>query len=257
MKSLRTAFALLALAALSVAGPSERIIGGSYTSDGDYPEVVSVYTDPLVGGRRHLCGGIIVNDNHVLTTATCVEGEGTLYLHVMGAGSNLDGTSGYEEYKNVNEIFIHENYEAVTHTNDLAILRLSHNFVFVSGLISPAVLPPPDTPEPATGTVVTVVGWGQDGPDGVIQSQQKAVNLTYMSQVECADIYGMFVQPNEGCLQSTETEGVCVGDEGALVRAADGTALAMVSWHLSCNDYPAVVNLLAPYYDWIVGHFES
>lgn len=51
--------------------------------------------------------------------------EGTLYLHVMGAGANLDGTSGYEEYKNVNQIFIHENYDSVTHMNDLAILRVS------------------------------------------------------------------------------------------------------------------------------------
>lgn len=147
----------------------------------------------------------------------------------MGAGANLDGTSGYEEYKNVNEIFIHPEYEPVSHVNDLAVLRvrkkrsldkvlhfslqkwqsnaqyfflrcsfvspsslsshilyltpidevmhvldtspcscsffpqLSHNFVFVSDLVSPAVLSPPDTPEPATGTDLTVVGWGQDG----------------------------------------------------------------------------------------------
>lgn len=42
----------------------------------------------------------------------------------MGAGANLDGTSGYEEYKNVNEIFIHPEYEPVSHVNDLAVLRV-------------------------------------------------------------------------------------------------------------------------------------
>ena len=42
-------------------------------------------------------------------------------------------------------------------------IQLSHNFVFVSGLVSPAVLPAPETAEPATGTRMTAVGWGKDG----------------------------------------------------------------------------------------------
>lgn len=60
----------------------------------------------------------------------------TRYLHVMGAGSNLDAPQGYEEFKKVNEIFIHEEYEPTAKLNDLAILRVSRR----GGLITVLVL---------------------------------------------------------------------------------------------------------------------
>ncbi|XP_045139209.1 mite allergen Der f 3-like [Portunus trituberculatus] len=255
MKSLRVVLSLLALVAAVSAVPSHRIVGGEFTEEGDFPEMVSVYTDPLIGSKQHLCGGIILNDNHVLTTASCVNGRSS--LHVMGAGVSLEDQSGYEEHKTVNMVIIHPDYDSVTKAHDLAILKLSHNFIFVTGLISPAVLPAPDTAEPATGTKMVAVGWGKDGPDGELQTMQKAVNMTYLSRDECSVIFGTFVQPNEGCLEGGDGHGICLGDEGGIAEDQEGTAMALVSWHVSCDAFPAVVTLLAPYHEWITSHFDT
>ncbi|KAG0723396.1 Mite allergen Der f 3 [Chionoecetes opilio] len=257
MENLRLVLSLLALAALGAASPFSRIVGGIHTKEGDYPEMVEVYSDPLIGGRSHLCGGVIMNDNHILTTATCVKGHNTGSLYVMAAGISLVDETDYQEHKSVNEVIVHPGFDPVTKGDDLAILRISHNFVFVSGLISPAILPMAGTPEPTTGTPLTAVGWGKDGVDGLIQEHQKAVNLTYLNREECSEVFGTFVQPNEGCLEGDEAEGVCMGDEGGVVEDKDGVTIAIVSWHISCDAFPGVVTLLAPYHEWITSHFDS
>ncbi|ROT62277.1 Ovochymase-2 protein, partial [Penaeus vannamei] len=118
-----------------------RIVGGPRSDWGQFPMMVAVLTRPLIGTSKLLCGGTVLNDNHVLTSASCVMDHTALGLKVMAAGLDLLGSAGYEEYKNIQHVFIHEAYDPVTKTNDIAVLRTGQNFVFVEGLIDPTVLP--------------------------------------------------------------------------------------------------------------------
>lgn len=61
--------------------------------------------------------------------------RGTVSMKVMGAGSNLDAPAGYEEFKNVNEVFINEGYEPTSQVNDLAVLRVRRKGGFRSLLL--------------------------------------------------------------------------------------------------------------------------
>jgi len=47
---------------------SGRIIGGNTASAGQFP-----YQAALDRNGRHACGGSIINNNHILTAAHCVE----------------------------------------------------------------------------------------------------------------------------------------------------------------------------------------
>ncbi|KAK3860267.1 hypothetical protein Pcinc_033680 [Petrolisthes cinctipes] len=253
-----TFITLAAAAAGAATGGLGRIVGGTNARNGDFPEVVSVLEDFLLGQSEHLCGGVIINDNHVLTTATCVQDYGATGLQVMGAGTNLGGTAGYEEFKNVQRKFIHPEFNASSKANDLAVLRLSHNFVFVTGLITPADLPLTGTPEPALDTLMSVAGWGRDQYEGGLQLQMKAVNMTYLPYADCQVVFGPQLQDNNACLTGDIGKGVCEGDEGAGVfNTADRSLAALVAWHVGCDAYPAAVTLLAPYYDWIISMFEA
>ncbi|XP_042867582.1 trypsin beta-like [Penaeus japonicus] len=157
-------FLVLALAFSGAWGGSlkgTRIVGGPMSEWGDFPMMVAVLTRPLIGRSELLCGGTIINDNHILTSASCVTDHSALGLKVMGAGLDLLGSAGYEEFKNIQQVFIHESYDPTTKQNDIAVLRTSHNFVFVHDLIEPTVLPADDT-EPASGAFASVAGWGMD-----------------------------------------------------------------------------------------------
>ncbi|XP_071534322.1 chymotrypsin-2-like [Panulirus ornatus] len=233
----------------------ERIVGGEYTADGDFPEVVSVMTRPLIGEGQHLCGGLILNENHVLTTATCVLGRGARDLKVVAAGSDLSG-SGDEEVRNVQKIFIYDFFDSVTKENDLAVLRTSRNFVFVQGLVGPGLLPETGTAEPSSGTIVTVAGWGRDKYEGEQSPMQRAVNLTYVTHSECQTVYGATLQSNHGCMVGEPNHGVCDGDEGGPVLM-DGLAIGIVAWQVGCDAYPASLTLLEYYYVWIQAMLDA
>lgn len=222
---------------------------------GQFPMMVAVLTRPLIGTSKLLCGGTVLNDNHVLTSASCVMDHTALGLKVMAAGLDLLGSAGYEEYKNIQHVFIHEAYDPVTKTNDIAVLRTGQNFVFVEGLIDPTVLPEDDL-EPASGAFASVAGWGMDRYEGSTVQEQRTVNGTYMPNAECVGIFGQVVSSEKACFQGEVGAGVCDGDEGGPILV-DGVQVALVSQNVGCQAYPAIVTRLGPFLDWIKSHFEA
>ncbi|XP_063588814.1 trypsin alpha-3-like [Penaeus indicus] len=232
-----------------------RIVGGQRSDWGEFPMMVAVLTRPLFGTSELICGGTIINDNHVLTSASCVMDHTALGLKVMAAGLDLLGSAGYEEFKNIQHVFIHESYDNITKANDIAILRTSHNFVFVTGLIDPAVLPEDDL-EPASGSFASVAGWGMDKYEGSTTQEQRTVNGTYLNSSECAAIFGQAITPEKSCFQGDVGAGVCDGDEGGPILV-DGVQVALVSQNVGCQAYPAIVTRLGPFLEWIKDHFEA
>lgn len=71
------AIALLAIAfaveVKSTAEPTERVFGGAFSRPGQFPYQVSL-KEPRGSIIWHFCGGAIISDQFVLTTAKCTQG---------------------------------------------------------------------------------------------------------------------------------------------------------------------------------------
>ncbi len=73
----------------------------------------------------HFCGGIVYNENYVITAAHCCEGQNPGGVQVALGEHNLFATDGDEYKVGVSEIIIHEDYGVFSYSNDICLLRTS------------------------------------------------------------------------------------------------------------------------------------
>ncbi|KAF2753830.1 trypsin [Pseudovirgaria hyperparasitica] len=228
MVSTITRTAALLLPAIAAAFPapqvSVQIVGGEAAAEGDVPFIVS-----LQKSGTHFCGGSLLNANTVLTAAHCSQQSPSGIT--VRAGSLKWASGGVTS--EVSEIIVHPAYsKAIKLDSDVAIWKLSTP---IEG-IAYASLPEAGS-SPATGSTVTVAGWGttKEGVSGAPESLRK-VDLPVISPGECKAEYGdakisntmLCAGPTEGGKDS------CQGDSGGPLFDASKTLVGVVSWGQGC-----------------------
>jgi secreted trypsin-like serine protease len=53
----------------NIRGPAQRIVGGRFASDGEFPWIISLHKN-----ERFRCGGSIIDTKTIVTAAHCVQG---------------------------------------------------------------------------------------------------------------------------------------------------------------------------------------
>ena len=113
---------------------SNYICEGKSVNINDYPWLVSIQFD-FFGQVKHACGGVIISDVFVLTTASCFDGALSLFsLFSVHAGIDniFHPSNTNEQIRRVSEITLHPNYTSETFHNDLSLVRISSAFDFKS-----------------------------------------------------------------------------------------------------------------------------
>lgn len=127
------------------------IVGGSASGPGQFPFVASLRTLFNV----HQCGGCIISNRWILTSAHCTwHGRPNLLLVAIGAHTQSDGYI----YR-IDTVAIHPNYNPEGVVNDIALIRTINEIAFISGRIQPAQLPGFDLTEGGRITAY-LAGWG-------------------------------------------------------------------------------------------------
>ncbi|XP_069745621.1 coagulation factor IX-like [Narcine bancroftii] len=115
------------------------IIDDQRCQRGEYPwQVLLKHNDEIA------CGGVILNEDFVLTSAACVNPLHN-FTAVLGE-YNLDEDEGIEQSINVSRIHIHSRFSLVTFENDIALLELEKPILF-NNYTSPICLPEADFAE--------------------------------------------------------------------------------------------------------------
>jgi len=231
-----------------------RIVGGEAAHHGEFPHQIALLRGG-VGGSL-MCGGSLVNRNHVLTAAHCCDGQHAGNLAVQVGSNRLNHVDEDQADIAVKHVTMHENYDDWTLSNDICMLRLDSNADLSSDYIG-AIAMPEAGEEYEEGTICTVTGWGTTSEGGSLANKLQKVEVPVVSDANCRSSYG-----DEEITDSMICAGLaeggkdsCQGDSGGPFMCGDQLS-GIVSWGYGCAEagYPGVYTQTSYFIDWVTEH---
>ncbi|XP_023780495.1 complement factor I isoform X1 [Cyanistes caeruleus] len=234
----------------------KRIVGGEIAGKGEFPWQVAIKDISNESPAVH-CGGVYIGGCWVLTAAHCVRAN---RVHLYRVWVGMLSTVMYDKEINtfkVNQVIIHENYNASTYENDIALLELKvfgHSECSLEDTSIPACVPWSEYMF-KTGDRCKISGWG-------LEKDYKRTYILKWGSVDlfhnCSELYpGRFLKKMACAGTYDGSTDSCKGDSGGPLVCFDAENVAyvwgIVSWGESCGEsrHPGVYTQVASYYDWI------
>ncbi|XP_067424366.1 complement factor I isoform X2 [Emydura macquarii macquarii] len=234
----------------------KRIIGGNTAGKGEFPWQVAIRE----GSGSVNCGGIYIGGCWILTAAHCVrQSRVNQYRIWTGIIDTIAYNQEIDTFK-LKQVIIHENYNASSYQNDIALLEMKSNDKGKPCSLAysiPACVPWSEYLF-RSGHQCKVSGWGlADGYTKQFVLRWGNIHLF----PNCSDIY------EERFFKGMECAGTfdgsidsCKGDSGGPLVCMDSNNVAyvwgIVSWGENCGvkGYPGVYTKVASFFDWITHH---
>ncbi|XP_013106171.1 inactive serine protease scarface [Stomoxys calcitrans] len=195
-----------------------------------------------------LCGGAIIGDSVVLTTAACVQGVSVSDLRVKAGEWQLGSTDEPLPFQlvGVKKVEVHPSYDANSGSNDMAVLQLSQRLQFASH-IQPICISDKD-PSPSETCVTT--GWGKQALS--IHEEGAIMHVTTTTPVSRSDCGA----DSSGVCSSTKFD-ACQFDSGSALACGSGSSVllkGLYSVENACGEGQAV-RFVKPDVAWVNKQF--
>ncbi|XP_072314391.1 transmembrane protease serine 13a [Eucyclogobius newberryi] len=232
-----------------------RIIGGQVSKLGEWPWQVTLHFK-----GSHVCGGVLISQNFVLTAAHCFP-ENVNSSLVASKWKVYGGVVSLTELPqpyHVTRIILSENYDSSTNDHDIALLKLASPVDF-NDKVHPACLPSSDQ-QWRDGTECFTSGFGTtDAQSSSVSQSLRDVNVKIIDSEVC----NTGVSYNGGVTKNMLCAGhmgggkdSCQGDSGGpLVCENNGfwTLAGITSWGSGCAERhrPGVYTRVTSVLPWI------
>ncbi|XP_037943486.1 trypsin eta-like [Teleopsis dalmanni] len=245
---------VIIIAAVVVAAPEGRIIGGEVVDPWKHPYIVSIrYKESVNSTSLHRCAGVVYSQQVVITSAQCIVPYAHFErIYVKAAGNTRTGVDG--QLYPVKKWISHEKYSVWTADYDIGVLILEEPFNFKNLVIHPIAI---RNSLPSAGKMATIAGWGYREEFGPSSYNLEETQVPIVSSADCNNIYkvsGDEVTERMICAGYVATGGkdACQGDTGGPL-VVDDELVGLVSWGRGCArpGYPTVYSLVKSYVTWI------
>ncbi|XP_045687323.1 transmembrane protease serine 9-like [Phyllostomus hastatus] len=248
--SVHLAALILLGAALCVAQPRGRILGGSQAKPHERPYMASVQVN-----GTHVCGGFLVTERWVLSAAHCLEHVNTneTLVQVLLGAHSLSQPEPSKQLYDVIRAVPHPDSRLDTIDHDLLLLQLSEN-----ATLGPAVKPLPwqqEDRDVAGGTLCDVAGWGVINHSGRKPDLLQYLLLPVINRTICnlRKYHDGTVTERMMCAESKRNMDSCKGDSGGPL-VCNGVAEGVVtSGSRVCGNpkKPGIYTRVGSYTAWI------
>ncbi|XP_076295329.1 chymotrypsin-1-like [Lasioglossum baleicum] len=190
--------------AFATADEAERIVGGKEAEPGQFPYMASLRVR-----NRHICGGGIIDANHILTAAHCVTAANKNDIKdvtiVTATNSRTQGGNVYR----VEAMHYDPGYDSDP-DKDVAIIKLADRIVF-NDLQKPISMSDSRPPEEQ---YAVISGWGGVTPPPVQAPERLQYQFVRMIKFsDCRSVYPDIT--TAVCTNNGVNIGVCSGDSGS------------------------------------------
>ncbi|XP_071977960.1 serine protease 33-like [Engystomops pustulosus] len=245
---------------------SGRIVGGTDAAIGTWPWQVVVQSD-----NYDSCGGTLISDSWVLTSAHCFQMPPNLSANKIYLGVNQlsDMERSGTVIRRPKKIIIHPSYKDEGSSGDIALVEMERPVDFTP-MLFPVCLPSHSVNVPE-GTLCWATGWGYIKHKVPLPNPKtlQEVQVALIRSQTCESLYqkslgydpnGRLIQEDMLCAGYIDGQrDTCQGDSGGpLVCNVEGTWMQMgvISWGLGCAEpsHPGVYTSVQYYLSWIEGN---
>lgn len=198
---------------------------------GQWPWHAALFHVSSNGSSSYACGGTLLDQRHVLTSAHCVTTKRRKNIVPISGSKLVIHLGQYDlreitevQLRNVSEVHIHEEYS--TNRNDIAVLVLSSDVEY-SDFVIPICLDNRVDPDltKLVGQRGSVAGWGLTENHTVAQLLRTA-QMPVVSHVECVQadptLFGRYLDRGMFCAGERNGTSVCNGDSGGGFYISEG-----------------------------------
>lgn len=225
--------------------PESRIVGGEIAEEGSAPWQISLQNQY----GNHICGGVIIDDQYVLTSASCVAGVDKRVLRVVTSTNDWQGLA-WQYY--VEEVIVHCLFDKPLYSNDIALLKLTTKIAYDEKTQNITLA---HLDELVEGETLTMTGWGSWELGQHYPEELKKLDVTYITNERCKTIYGNSGDDIDGghlCGQPKSGSGACHGDTGGPLVNSKGQLVGIGNFGVPCAyGFPDVFARISFYDDWI------
>ena len=201
-------------------------------------------------GKGGGCGASLIHQDILLSGAHCREvyqGRGAY----VGAATNFGYDDG--EFHEDDRIVIHPDFNPDTFHNDAMLIKLQTS----SSLTPVPINRDPDMP--VTGTLLTVMGFGDTSFNGELSPNLLQATVSVYDFDQCTQVYATesVVLDRDAQFCALDDTGLgadaCQGDSGSPIIDERGVQMGIVSFGLGCGQVgiPATYTRISTYIDWI------
>ncbi|KAK1942587.1 Transmembrane protease serine 9 [Phytophthora citrophthora] len=215
----------------------DRIYGGSTVDAVKYPYIAQLNINKE--GGSFLCGGTLITSQFVVTAAHCVD--------TFDTGMTISATLG-SVVKTVSSYTIHPYYNAATHDNDVAVLKLQTTVD-----IDVVRLAKADGSDNKVGVTAVAYGWGNT-EDGETSMSLEKVSLKIISNTKCSPPYEGISVITKGmmCAWGGEGKDTCQGDSGGPLFSNNALVGIVSFGYQKCGEAPGVYTRVSYVRDFII-----
>ncbi|XP_072930069.1 CLIP domain-containing serine protease HP8-like isoform X3 [Epargyreus clarus] len=210
----------------------QRIIGGKQADPYEFPWMALIARS--LQGPQFTCGGSIINERYILTAAHCVFQRrieavriGEYEINPKNEPDCYMGACVTHKDFEVELSVVHEEYNQMLVTNDIALLRLTELMDFQQDNIYPICLPKTAQlrNKPLAYQTATVAGWGFT--EAYIKSSiLLKVDIPIVTVEDCRNFYNRHEGTDKKLCAGTIGKDSCGGDSGGplMVKVAGTSA---------------------------------
>lgn len=241
---------------------AESVIKGTDTTIKEYPYIVSLQN--IYG--EHQCGGVILTEKFVLTSAQCQFGsEWAVEIIVAGISDLQNLNDSMIQQRKIKEFMRHEDYTGGPVPDDIALILLDEPFVFNQN-IQPIKLGSNGKRFDYKTDQTTILGWGMtnDTTKDLYPDVLQKANLQLMDPVECQKSLSNFnFDLKKNLCTEPDLPIFCVGDSGSPLvykNGSDTILIGIASWvFYPCTKpiRPSVFVNVSYYINWIKNKVQT